>query len=101
MQCIRCEVLRAKIKAHVLDIFGWNSERIAKYLADHYEADYFLIANSIYRTATVPPYKPYLIYESHTKLLLPQALLVGLCFIIYMMISSALIVFAYSKDYIE
>jgi len=63
MNCVKCEITRAKIKANVYEMLGLNSKDIAKRLTERYGTKYYAIETNVYRENTLPPFKPFFIKE--------------------------------------
>ena len=69
MNCLRCELTRARLKAAALVIVGWPLERIAEHLSECYGERYYVGYGDgkqpvlIVRASKMPPYEPHLIYE--------------------------------------
>lgn len=63
MNCLSCELKRAKIKAAALALVGWRLERIAAHLSNAYGERYYVEGDRLYRASKVPPFEPHLIKE--------------------------------------
>lgn len=68
MNCIKCELKRAAIRANCLSLLGWHPDEIAENLAKVYGACYGSIVmpdgtGRIERVNTVPPYVAYVVWE--------------------------------------
>lgn len=63
MNCIPCELKRAKLKTAALLIVGWKPERIALHLSECYGERYYIKQARLYRASKLPPYKPHLIKD--------------------------------------
>lgn len=64
MNCIKCELTRARIKAAGLRIVGWPLSRIAEHLSTCYGERYYVEDGVLYRASKLPPYEPYIIKEN-------------------------------------
>lgn len=61
MNCLRCELTRARLKAAALALVGWPLDRIAGYLSLAYGERYYVEGGALYRASKLPPYEPHLI----------------------------------------
>lgn len=61
MNCLSCELKRAKIKAAALALVGWRLDRIAGHLSSCYGETYYVEGDKLYRASKLPPYQPHLI----------------------------------------
>jgi len=61
MNCIHCEIKRAKVRSLLWLSVGWSNERIAARLSEIYGERYYVKEESIFRASKLPPYKPILI----------------------------------------
>ncbi len=61
MDCLKCELTRAKLKTAGLLIVGWPLSRIAEHLSDCYGERYYVEGDKLYRASKLPPYQPHLI----------------------------------------
>ena len=61
IDCIGCELLRAKAKALAWHLAGRTPQHIAVLLTFEYTAEYYIEDGKLYRASTVAPYTPYLI----------------------------------------
>lgn len=61
MNCLSCELARAKLKVIALLLIGWNREAIAMHLSLCYGEHYFVVNNVVYRASKFPPHSPHLI----------------------------------------
>ena len=61
MNCLKCELARARIKAGALALVGWPLDRIAAHLSAVYGERYFVEGGALYRVSKLPPYEPHLI----------------------------------------
>uniref|UniRef100_A0AAU6W0P8 Uncharacterized protein n=1 Tax=Pseudomonas phage Pavpe01 TaxID=3138545 RepID=A0AAU6W0P8_9VIRU len=73
INCLRCELLRAKAKAIALSALGWEPGAIAAKLSDDYGERYYIEfkgnehgngwLRGLYRASKLPPHTPHLIKE--------------------------------------
>ncbi len=69
MNCIKCELIRARLKASALALVGWSLERIAEHLSGCYGEAYSVGYGDggrpvlIVRESKLPPFEPYIIFE--------------------------------------
>lgn len=71
LNCLSCELIRAKAKAMALSALGRSPAEIAKALSEQYGENYYVgieadgakWAKGIYRASKLPPYTPHLIKE--------------------------------------
>lgn len=71
INCLRCELARAKAKALALSLLGWEPNAIAAKLSDDYGERYYIEfksggvgwTRSLYRASKLPPHTPHLIRE--------------------------------------
>jgi len=72
MNCLRCELTRAKLKASFLVLAGWSLDRIAEKLSNDYGERYYVVRTyvaglpdsvGIKRASKLPPFIPHVIYE--------------------------------------
>lgn len=61
MNCLHCELTRAKLKAAVLVNVGWPLEKIAQHLSEAYGERYYVEGGAILRASKLPPYQPHII----------------------------------------
>jgi hypothetical protein len=61
LNCIECELTRAKIKARLMWAIGSNPQQIADKLSHDYGSCYYVYDDRVYRVNTVPPHNDYLI----------------------------------------
>lgn len=61
MNCLRCELTRARLKAAALALVGWPLDRIAGHLSSCYGETYYVEGDRLYRASKLPPYEPHLI----------------------------------------
>lgn len=61
MNCLPCELARARIKAGALALVGWPLDRIAAHLSAAYGERYYVEGGALYRASKLPPYEPHLI----------------------------------------
>lgn len=63
MNCLPCELARARIKAGALALVGWPADRIAAHLSACYGERYYVEGGTLYRASKLPPYEPFVIKE--------------------------------------
>jgi len=63
VNCLRCELARARLKAAALALVGWHLDRIAGHLSLAYGERYYVECGKLYRASKLPPYEPHLIKE--------------------------------------
>lgn len=61
MDCLRCELVRAKLKVPLLLLMGFDRELIAAHLTATYNAVYYVSCGNIWRKSNTPNSAPYLI----------------------------------------
>uniref|UniRef100_A0AAU7YTG6 Uncharacterized protein n=1 Tax=Stenotrophomonas phage vB_SmaS_QH3 TaxID=3229738 RepID=A0AAU7YTG6_9CAUD len=61
MNCLRCELTRARLKAAALALVGWPLDRIAGHLSSCYGERYYVEGDRLYRASKLAPYEPHLI----------------------------------------
>lgn len=59
MNCLACELLRAKVKARLMLSVGKSPYEIAEHLSKHYGERYFASFGVIYRKSKIAPFIPY------------------------------------------
>lgn len=62
MNCIKCELTRARMKATALLIVGLSLEAVAARLTATYGERYYVEGGALYRVSKLPPYQPHLIW---------------------------------------
>lgn len=63
MNCLRCELIRARLKASAMALVGLSLETIAGRLSECYGVRYYVEGCDLYRASLLPPYQPHLIKE--------------------------------------
>ncbi len=63
MNCVKCEVMRAKIRATIGFNVGNELSEIAETLSSIYGTSYYVEGYKVFRSTSTPPYKPILIFE--------------------------------------
>lgn len=63
LNCLKCELTRARLKAAALALVGWPLDRIAGHLSSCYGERYYVEDGRLYRASKLPPYEPHLIKE--------------------------------------
>lgn len=63
MNCLRCELIRARLKASAMAVVGLSLEAIAGRLSECYGVRYYVEGGKLYRASLLPPYQPHLIKE--------------------------------------
>ncbi len=63
MNCIACELIRAKLKANLLNSIGWTTQAIAEHLTSCYGENYYVDKGIIYRANKLHPYKAFIVLE--------------------------------------
>lgn len=63
MNCLRCELIRARLKASAMALVGLSLEAIAGRLSECYGVRYYVEGCNLYRVSLLPPYEPHLIKE--------------------------------------
>lgn len=61
MNCLRCELQRARLKAAALALVGWPLDRIAGHLSSCYGERYYVEGGTLYRASKLPPFAPHVI----------------------------------------
>ena len=56
MNCLKCELTRAKILANAMLFSGKNSAYVVNYLCEKFGETYFIVNNAIYRASKISPY---------------------------------------------
>jgi hypothetical protein len=64
MNCLACELARAKLRAAALSLVGMPPERIAEGLSESYGVRYYVLSGKLYRESQLPPYEPHLIKDA-------------------------------------
>lgn len=61
MNCLRCELSRARLKAAALALVGWPLDRIAGHLSSCYGERYYVEGGTLYRASKLSPFAPHVI----------------------------------------
>ena len=70
MNCVTCEILRARLKVHLGLYVGMSLKQIAEGLSEDYGEHYYVGYGdmqepiAIFRANKLPPHEPYVIYET-------------------------------------
>lgn len=63
MNCLKCELMRARLKADALLIVGFSLQRIAAYLSNCYGENYYANDGVLYRASKLAPHIPHVIKD--------------------------------------
>lgn len=63
MNCLKCELIRAKARALFWFSLGKPALEVARLLSEAYGERYFVDYEKLYRASKLPPYTPHLICE--------------------------------------
>ena len=63
LNCVKCEVRRAKVKAGVWLFLGAELKTVAKRLSECYGEEYYVEGNRLYRMNKMAPHSPILIWS--------------------------------------
>ena len=65
MNCIKCELTRAKLYAGARFLMGATVYEVAASLSERYGERYYVEGEALYRASKLPPYKPHLLWGNH------------------------------------
>lgn len=63
MDCLSCELTRARLKAAALVALGLSLDDIASHLSKAYGEVYYTAGGGVLRRSKLPPYAPHVIYK--------------------------------------
>ncbi|APL99350.1 hypothetical protein [Bordetella phage FP1] len=67
MDCLHCELTRARAKAQLWAILRMSRQQIADRLAETYGERYYVEDGVVLRASKLPPYQPHRIYPLQEK----------------------------------